>query len=169
MRLIEALKKIKDLERKHDDIVEKIKMNSAISSIETPTYPDQKKQVSEWLQMSGDLITEILRLRIAIQTTNLKTSVTVELGGKRVKKTIAEWIHRRRDLANSNDEAWSALSDRKIKEGAATGPGGQDMMIKIVRFYDPVKRDTMRELYRSEPGTIDSALEVANATTTLVE
>jgi len=169
MRLIEALKKIKDLERKHDDIVKKIALNSAISSIETPTYDGQTKHVTEWLQSCEDIVAEILRLRIAVQTTNLATKVTVELGGKRIKKSIAEWIHRRRDLAMQSCEAWEALTDRKIKEGAATGPGGQDMMIKIVRFYDPVKRDKMRELYRSEPDAVDAALEVANATTTLIE
>ena len=40
---------------------------------------------------------EIARLRVAITRTNLATSVTIELGGKPVTKTLAEWIQRRGD------------------------------------------------------------------------
>ena len=100
MKIIEALKKIKDLQRKAEDLASKIGQYSAYLNYETPMYPDQKKQVSEWLQSHDDILKEILRLRLAIQKTNLETDVTIELGGKTVIHSIAGWIHRRRDLAS---------------------------------------------------------------------
>lgn len=169
MKVIEAMKQIKDLQRKVDDLTGKVKANAAISSMQTPTYADQKRQVSEWLQSISDLLKEILRLRIAIQRTNLATQVEIELGGKTVKKTVAEWIHRRRDLATQECEAWMVLSDRGIQEGTARTPAGDAIEVKILRFYDPAERDNKIELFRSEPMKIDSTLEVVNAITDLIE
>jgi hypothetical protein len=170
MKLIEALKQIKNLERKAEDLLQKVKVNCAISSLDTPLYPDQKKQISQWMQAYSDILKEILRLRIAIQKTNLETSVVIEFGtGVTVKKSIAEWIHRRRDLAKDESKIWSVLSDRGIQEGLVKSPGGQEMELKIVRYYDPEERDKMRELFDSEPMLIDSRLEVVNAITDLIE
>lgn len=168
MKLIEALKQIKDLSRKHDDIVAKIRTHAAISSIETKVYPDQQARVTEWLQSQSDILKEILRLRLAIQATNLATMVEIELGGFAVNQSIAAWIHRRRDLANEEREAWEALTDCNIKEGTAQGPSGAEILIKIVRFYDPARRDAMRERFRAEPSKIDATLEVVNAVTDLI-
>src|SRR5689334_161771 len=99
MKLIQAMKQLKDLGIKATDLRAKIAQFSADLSFETPMYPDQKAQISEWLQAHSDVLKEILRLRVAIQKTNINTPVTIELGGKQVVKSIAEWIHRRRDLA----------------------------------------------------------------------
>ena len=97
MKIIEALKKTKDLQRKAEDIRTLIKNHSARSSLESDKYPEQEKKIHGWLQSHSDILREILRLRIAIQRTNLNTSVSIELGDKTVTKSIAEWIHRRRD------------------------------------------------------------------------
>ena len=169
MKLIEALKKIQDLQRKAEDIRQKIQAHSAHLNYETPVYPDQKKQVSEWLQMHSGVLKEILRLRIAIQRTNLETNVTIELGGKNVTKTIAEWIHRRRDLAQMEQAGWAMLTDRNLKEGIMRESTGAEKEIKIIRYYDPEERDRNLELYVSEPGLIDARLEVVNAVTDLIE
>ena len=73
MKIIEGLKKIKDLQKKADDLLDKVKRHSAYLNYETPVYKDQKTQVNEWIQSYGDILKEILRLRIAIQKTNLDT------------------------------------------------------------------------------------------------
>ncbi len=169
MKLIEGLKKIKTLQKKAEELVGLVRLHSAIASIETETYPNQTKQVSEWVQAHSDIIKEVLRLRTAIQRTNLATEVMVELDGKAVKKSIAEWIHRRRDLAKLEFQMWNSLTDRNIKEGVGTGPAGDKMEIRIRRFYDPVERDKKRDLYGNEPMEIDAKLEIANATTDLIE
>src|ERR1700688_3580412 len=99
MKLIQAMKKIKDLATKAEDLRKKVTNHSADLTIETPQYPDQRRQVAEWVQAHGDILKEILHLRFCIQKTNIATPVSIELGGKHVTKSIAEWIHRRRDLA----------------------------------------------------------------------
>ena len=147
MKIIEALKKVKDLQRKAEDLRQLVKNHCAISSLETQKYPNQTKQVTEWIQAHGDVLKEILRLRIAIQATNLNTPVNIELGGKGVSKSIAQWIHRRRDLATAELAMWSILGDRGIQEGMAKGPSGDSVEIKIQRFYDPGERDQKKEFY----------------------
>jgi len=169
MKIIEGLKQIKDLKRKAEDLRGKVKNFCAISSLETPTYPDQKKQVSEWIQAHFDILKEISNLKIRISNTNLNVEVTIELGGKQVTKTIAEWVIRRRELAKEDLAMWSMLTDRGIKEGMVNGPGGASIKVELVRYYDPTERDNAKELYSSEPSIIDGRLEVVNAITDLFE
>lgn len=168
MKLIEALKQTKDLVRKADDIKRLVKDHCATSTLETAKYTDQAKQVSEWMQAYGDILKEILRLRIAIQKTNLETDVAIEIDGKNITKSIAAWIHRRRDLANSELQIWQILSDRGIHEGIAKGPTGDPVDIKINRFYNPAEKVRKMEVYASEPSIIDGRLEVVNAITDLL-
>lgn len=170
MKLIQAMKKLKDLAIKAEDLRKKVGANCADLSIETPQYADQRRQVSEWIQAHGDILKEILSLRLNIQRTNIMTSVTIELGGKQVSKTIAEWIHRRRDLAKIEMEMWGKLTDRNLKEqNVQTSPGGPVTEVRVRRYFDPAERDAKVELYRCEPSVIDSTLEVVNAVTDLIE
>ena len=169
MKIIEALKQIKDLMRKAEDLRNKVSQHSAHMNFETPVYADQKGQVGQWIQAHTDILKEILRLRVAIQKTNIMSSVTIELDGKQVTKTIAEWIHRRRDLANLDRDMWKKLTDRGLKEGLGTNSMQQPVEVKIVRCYDPRERDNRIMAFESEPSTIDAKLEIVNATTDLIE
>lgn len=170
MKLIEAMKKIKDLQRKAEDLRGKVKLNAAHLSYEAPTYGDKQREIVKgWIQALMDISKEIIRLRVAIQRTNLATMVSIELGGKHVSKSIAEWIHRRRDLAKLDESSWQCLNDKNLKEGRGQNSMGETVDIKIVRYYDPVERDAQLELYRSEPAIIDATLEVTNAVTDLIE
>lgn len=170
MKIIEGMKKIKQLQLKISDLNTKISKYCAIQSIETPTYgSDQNKKIEEWLQSIHDSLKEILRLRIAIQKTNLATNVTIEMGGNSIVKSIAEWIHRRRDLAAIEKCSWDVLTDRNLKEGTITNSQSEKVDVKIVRFFNPSTRDEKIELYRNEPIIIDSTLEVINAVTDLIE
>lgn len=170
MKLIEAMKKIKDLQRKAEDIRGKVALHCAHLSHETPLYGEkQREQIREWIQAHTDIVQEILKLRVAIQRTNIATPVMIELGGKGVTKTIAEWIHRRRDLAKLDQDMWSRLGDRGLREGVAQDSQGQKFEVKITRNFDPVERDRMLEVYLSEPTTIDARLEIINAITDVVE
>lgn len=170
MKIIEALKKVKDLRRKADDLKEKIKTHCADLDCETPVYaPDQRAKVSEWLQAHGDLIKEILSLRVRIQRTNLDTPVTIEIGDVHVTKSIAEWIHRRKDLAKLEEDCWRSLTDRGLRESNTfqLTPTSPVQPVKRRLYFDPSLRDTKVNTYRSEPSQIDSTLEVINAVTTL--
>jgi len=169
MKIIEGLKEIKLLQKKAEDLREKIRDHSAILSTEKPVYENQKDIINGWLQSHHDILERILSLRIRIQDTNLKTPVTIELDGKAVTKSIAEWVHRRRDLALLENDAWRMLTDRNLREGIISQTDGQKIKIEIVRYFDPMQRDNMKNLYSSEPTMIDSKLEVINAITDLIE
>lgn len=169
MKIIEALKKVKDLQRKAEDLRSKIGKYCVHYNYETATYVSQRDKVTEWLQGHSDLVKEILKLRLAIQKTNILTSVSIEVGGKTVSHSIAGWIHRRRDLAKLEETAWAQLSDKGLKEGITRNSQQETVEVKIVRCYEPIVRDESLELYRQEPMLIDSTLEVINAITDLIE
>lgn len=169
MKIIEALKKIKDLNIKASDLRDKIGAHSADLNFETPLYPDQKATVDGWLQAHHDITKEILRLHTAVQKTNLATKVTMDLSDVNVTRTIAEWVLRRRLLAPMEMQAWAKLTDRNLREGYASQSSGAQVEIRIRRYYDPKQRDEKVALYKSEPHTIDSTLEVFNAVTDLIE
>lgn len=165
------MKKLKDLNIKAEDLRAKVGQHCADLSIESPLYgANQKVQVDSWLQSHSDLLKEILKLRIGIQRTNIATAVTITIDGKDVVKTIAEWIHRRRDLAKLEMDMWGKLGDKNLKEqNLQTVPNGPVTEVRIRRYFDPALRDAKIALYRSEPHVIDGVLEVVNATTDLLE
>jgi hypothetical protein len=169
MKIIEAMKKVKELEEKARDLREKIQKFCVYLSFETPTYENQKEKVEGWLQAHSDVVKEISRLRAAIQKTNVSTEVTIQLGEAAVTKTITEWIYRRAQGALLEKKAWSVLTDRDLKEGVVTNTSGEQVNVKLIRCYDPNERDKRKELYTSEPHIIDGRLEVINAITDLIE
>lgn len=169
MKLIQAMKQIKDLQVKAEDLRRKVRNYSADLSNETPAYENQKDQLNTWLQAHSDIVKNILDLRIRIQKTNLSTVVGIDIGGVAVTKTIAEWIHRRKDLATLEQTMWAGLTDKNLKEGIITLTNNEKQEVKLRRYYDPSMRDQKIELYRNEPFAIDSTLEVINATTDLLD
>ena len=169
MKIIEAMKQIKDLMRKAEDLRQRVHVSAADLDIENPKYENQKEKVAGWIQAHSDILKEILRLRYAIQKTNISTMVKVELGGVVVEKSIAEWIHRRRDLAKLDLDMWMRLSDRNLKDGQLTQSDGSKREVKVRRYYNPEERDEKSSMYKSEPLMIDARLEVVNATTDLIE
>ena len=169
MKIIEALKLTKSLLVKAQDLRAKIKASCADLDYETPMYPNQKAQVDAWLQAHYDIVKEIGRLKFLIQKTNLLVQVPIELDGKHVTKSIAEWVVRRRELATLEAQAWGVLSDRGLKEGTVMQSTGVPKEVRIRRYYDPTQRDTKLAALQAEPSQIDSTLEIINATTDIVE
>ena len=169
MKIIEAMKKVKDLLRKAEDLRKLVGTHCCDLSFETPVYDDQIGEVSKWIQAHSDILKEVIRLRVAIQRTNLYTDVIIELGGNHVTKKISEWIYRRRDMAKLELSAWTALTDKNLKEGQIQTTGGETKDVKIRRHYSPAQRDKMIDQLRTESSVIDGTLEVINAVTDLIE
>ena len=170
MKIIEAMKQTKYLRQKVDDLLGKIAGHCSDYEHMTAIYDNQKDQVSSWVQMAEDTVKEILRLRVAIQRTNIATEVSIQIGDKSVTKNIAEWIHRRRDLAKLNLDIWAALrSDEKHKFMAYKDASGEDQVSNLRLYYDPKQRDEKKDIFKQEPSLIDGALEVKNAVTDLIE
>lgn len=169
MKLIEGLKKIKYLEKKADDIKKLIALHCVDMDYESPVYPDQTKQVSEWIQSYSDMLKEMSNLHFRIQKTNIETKVTIELDGKAVQKSISEWIMRRRKLCQMEYGMYSSIGDKGLQEGQMRYTSGQSILAKVRRYYDPKARDIKMALLTSEPFEIDANLEIVNAVTDLVE
>ena len=163
------MKEIKRLEEKCDDLGLKVKTYCADMDFETPTYPDQKSQVSGWIQSVHDSYKECERLRLAIQKTNLETKVTIDMAGQKVEKSIAAWIMRRRVYAQREMNLWNCLTDKGLREGTIQTSTNEKKEVRIRRYYDPKVRDAKVAEYRDEPNMIDRNLEVVNAVTDLIE
>lgn len=170
MKIIEAMKRVKQNKEKIVDLQKQIGLFCANLNFETMTYgAETPNKIREWLQACDDTTQENIRLLVAIQRTNNVTPVTISLAEKSVTKTIAEWVWRRREYAKVDLQTWSMLTDRNLKEGMGNNSSGTPVEVKIVRHFDPVRRDKMVAMYKSEPHEIDAALEVVNAVTDLVE
>lgn len=172
MKLIEALKLVKDLKRKHSDLVAKIGKYCADRNIETPTYGtehEQREQIRQWIQSATDIVHEIEKLSVNIAITNFNTVVDIKIGDKTLKKSITAWILRRKELAVLESQIWRALSDKGLTDGITRTSSGETMEIKVRRYYDMKTRDRMIEELTEERSLIDSKLEVVNAVTDLME
>jgi len=171
MKIIEALKQLKDLERKADDLQKKVMDHTAIMDFEDPVYKDQHKKVRSWIDAFHGIQEEILRLHCAIQVTNLQTPVEIKISDAKAKtRTIAEWVIRRRKTAKREFNFWAHVNDRGLVTKPIVKKGQTEPEIaKVIRFYDPEERDTMVERLRAEDAAIDAALEIVNAKTDLIE
>ncbi len=182
MKIIEAMKRIKHLQVKCADLREKLAKHGADFDFENPTYGSvdkQNQQIGEWIQSHNDTLREIMQLRVSIQRTNLATPVTIELGGKPVTKSIAEWIHRRGDakkrsgLVYQEIDLWEGFAKsevaRRLQDGNMQTSAGTVSPVKVRRYYDVKERDEALALLKAEPTIIDGQLEVVNATTDLIE
>ena len=169
MKIIEAMKRVKLNKEKIADLQVKIGQYCANLNFETPMYgAETGSKITEWLQSCSDLTQENVRLLTAIARTNLATSVTIEIGGVMVTKSIAEWVWRRREYAKLDEATWSKLTDRGLREGSGTNSQGAQVEVKIVRHFSPELRDSRLAAFKSEPGLIDASLEVVNAVTDLL-
>lgn len=172
MKIIEGMKEVKRLDEKIIDLTQKLEKYSMDMDFETPTYKtveEQKAQITSWLQSVHDSTKESLALRIRIQKTNLAIMVPIELGGKAVIHSIAEWIIRRRALAALEHNAWKSMGTKTLRTGITQNTAGEKVEIKARYYFDPVERDKKTEEFRSEPSIIDRTLEVVNATTDLLD
>ena len=167
MKIIEAMKKVKANRKKISDLQGKIGENCAHLSHETSPYPDPKSKVAEWVQSCIDLSQECVVLLTAITRTNMDTVVSIDIGGKSVHKTIAEWIWRRREFAGIDHRTYKMLGDRGLQEGTMNSSTGEHTKVTIVRNYNAEGRDMMLAMYSEEASLIDSTLEVVNAVTDL--
>jgi len=171
MKIIEALKKFKNMEIKLTDLRSKVKNNVAMMDYQTSPYQDPKKQLQSWIDCYTDTLEEFSRLQIAINKTNLVTDVSIELRpGKPVKKSCAEWILRRRKLNHIELNLWNQVNDNlkdiPVKDESQEG---KIRIARVVRFYDVEARDEKLIELNEECINIDAALEMVNAVTDLIE
>lgn len=166
MMLIEAMKKLRIIEKKMAHNSEDITKYSSMVSTEK-TYFDseatQRREVVHRVQSNTDLMKEYLALKRKIEYTNLVTYVRME------DKTysISELLVIKRRLAQFMINTYQAMNDnagnarlRHASSTATTPP-------HVVRLYDETVRNTGLRGWQDLYHEIDSRLEVVNATTEL--
>lgn len=172
MKLIEALKNLKTIEKRIDKNCVQIGEYAAYVSVEGPTFETEERQRQEvvsLIQANADLAKEFLRLKTAIEFTNLNTKVTI---GAR-ENTISELITIRRTSGAFVTKTHSALTGKvalaKLQQ-VYQKQGGINPAdpAKIISLYSEAdKNKTLRD-WEEFYSAIDGKLEVVNAETELM-
>lgn len=167
MTIIEALKKLKLLEKKMESNISNITKYSSIQDNEIPSFwtiADQTTEVASFVQSNIDLAMEYSRLKQAIDRTNIE--VVVDFGNE--KYSIAHLILLKRKLGNTLERTYRALNDSsansRIRSKKADGTESQ-----VVRLYDEKAKNESLNGIQTMISEIDSRLEVINATTSLYQ
>ncbi len=170
MKIVEGLKKVK-MNRKRIDQLH-LKVHELFAHMETDEkphgYDNPKATLEGWVQTIHDLQKDNATILAAVQRTNLETEVTVEVvEGKPVTKTIHDWLYRRREGVDFDYRTFYNMRTN-LKPITERNDAGDLKVINVVYNFPVEKRDELLATYSEEKVKIDSALEIANATTDLV-
>lgn len=173
MKIIEALKNLKTIQKRIEKNCLQIKEYCAYVSTETPPFETLEKQTSEvnsLVQANMDLEKEYLRLKKAIELTNLNVTVTI---GERTY-TITELISIKRVVSKLHLATYQSLNPamaiaklqqvfaRNVQVDASNPPK------IVVTFKEEERNKSIRE-WEEFVEKIDGKLEVVNAETDLQE
>ena len=168
MTLIEAMKELKVIEKKMARNTDEISKYAAQQEIQKPIFETEKAQreeVEKRVQANEDLAFRYMDLKERIEKTNVATKLPF---GSRML-SISALLVLRRKLGSAIVGTYRAMDDSHIRgvlrgHGISSGPE-----VKIVRFYDEkMKMEKLGE-WHDLLEAIDGRLEVANATTELLE
>jgi hypothetical protein len=167
MKLIEAMKKIKVIEKRIVDQTAKITEYAAKPSNEKPVFETeekQKKEVKSLLQSNEDLLNDLLTLKTQVEYTNLVTKI--EIDGKNF--SISEMLVLKRKGAQLMKKTYEALNTTML-EHKIRNYSNQSKDISLDRFYSEDEKNINLSKWQSIYDNIDSRLEVVNATIDLIE
>jgi hypothetical protein len=169
MKVIEALKNLKTIQKRMEKNCQEITQYCAYVSTETPAFETEDKQrgeVQSRIQANLDLEEEYLRLKRAIEATNLAVKVTI---GTRTF-TITELISIKRVLGKFHTATYSALNPnavmQRLNEVFRKGIDGTNPAKVIVLYKEEDKNRNLRD-WEDFMSQIDGKLEVLNAETEL--
>ncbi len=171
MKLIEALKNLKTIEKRIQKGCEQISEYFAYVSVETPHFETQEKQteqVHSLIQGNLDLAKEYLKLKSAIEHTNLTTKVTI---GHRTH-TINELITLRRVSGKFTLMTYGAINPNGAKtrlQQFYNKSGGVNPIepARIIVCYKEEDKNKHQQEWTDFLAQIDGKLEVVNAETEL--
>lgn len=168
MKIIEVLKELPLIDKKVDANVRLLAgyssdLDICNNTFTVGTFDQQQAHVVGLVQSNRDLIAHKQDLKNRLALTN--ATVKVDIDG--VKKTITQWLEFRNHGIELLRQTISALND-----GAGSSKAQKGINIergdKLVRFFDPVKRDSELAQLMEIKAKIDSTLEIVNATTDLI-
>ncbi|KKL89595.1 hypothetical protein LCGC14_1913140 [marine sediment metagenome] len=129
MKSIEAMKRLRVIEKRIGGNSSSITLYSSSVSTEKPLYEtesNQRAEVASLIQSNKDLLTEYLGLKRKIEETNLRT--IVEIGG--IEYAISDLLIIKRKMANLMVRTYRALNEEqgdKRKISAGMGQDGQSV------------------------------------------
>lgn len=169
MKIIEALKELKLIEKKMESNIRNINQYASAVSTERPFFGDeesQKKEVSSLVQSNEDLVTRYLELKRKIEMTNLL--VTAEFEGK--KYALSDLLTLQRRLGEYRMRTYNALNTNYADTRIKVAPPELDgKKAQVIRLYDERKKNESLASIMDLQSNISARLEVINATTDITE
>jgi hypothetical protein len=169
MKIVEAMKELKLIEKKISRNVDSVQKYSAQLSNERPYFntPEaQSKEIQSLVQANQDFINNYLELKGKVERTNLE--IKVEMDGR--EYTLSELLVLKRKLANLMASTYEAMNDNSAKKSERLMMSrGSEKEVRVERFYDEKEKMSGLRKWQDFVDNIDSRLEVINATTDIVE
>lgn len=173
MKLIEAMKRIKVIEKQIASNSGRISEYAAIVSTERPAFGTedaQRKEIRGLIQSSEDLLLEYLRLKSAVLKTNLVTTVAIQ--GRNY--SVADLLVLRRGGAKLMKQTYASLSTQNADHrlglvGRASVAQTGEKSPHVERMYDEKEKHAGIQKWQDLEDEIEMRLETINAVTDLVE
>lgn len=168
MKIIEGMKRLRVIEKRMEQQQNLITEYASKLTTEMPRFQskdEQAAQVASLVQSNADLFDEYLRIKRAIEYTNL--NVTVEMQGRTY--TISDLLVIKRKMGSRMVKTYQALNDSTAQYRHKHTPKyeGESPRVEIL-YSEKDKLDNIRK-WQDLTSMIDSRLEVINATTDLME
>lgn len=166
MKIIEAMKKLRLIEKRLADNATRIQLYSSGISTEIPhfeTVEAQKAEVQKLIQENVDLVNTYMELKRQIDYTNIATRVSY--GGKIYALSDLLWLKRK--LGNALQNTFNALNEQQANTRMRTAHPIAGTPIQILRFYDEKKKHEHLAKIQTMMSELDGRLEVVNSTTEL--
>lgn len=172
MKIVEALKRLRVIEKKFEKNKMEISEYSSMPNVEKPifeTEAKQKKEVESRIQSNLDLSKEYMKLKKDIEYTNLVTKIKLQ----DQEWSISDLLVLQRKLAKEIINTYNSLNDtnaqRKIDKFYRYNAPHDNKTVVPTRFYDEKDKNEQIRYWSDLYNEISSRLEVVNATTDLVE
>lgn len=168
MKIIEALKELRLIDKKIDRNHTNIEKYSSMVSTELPafnTLEEQRLKVASMVQETRDFVYRKIELKARIAYTNLMTYVTI--GGR--KWSLQNLLDFQRGSLSSIRGAYESLSDHAGQVRLRNAVSLEGRVPQVVRLYDENSKLTELDFWDTLKEDISARLEVINAVTDLLE
>lgn len=169
MKIIEAMKTLRLIEKKMEGNMQDIERYASMVSTERPYFKDEKEQkeeVERRVQANNDLLKNYLDLKQKIELTNLRVMVAIH----GVHYSISALLTLQRKQAQNMEKTFRAMNDSQGQSRLRNSTVSQDGKAPYVaRFYDERKKNEGLRFWQDLSHEISARLEIVNATTDLVD
>ena len=168
MKMIEALRELRLLEKKMSRNQEYIERYSSMVSTQVPSFnsiDEQREKVRSLLQENIDYAMNRIHLKEQVNYTNLMTQVV--LGGK--SWSLQNLLDFHRGIAGDIRDTYDSLTDRSGQNQLRSAPTVEGRSPQVIRLYDENMKLTELDRWDTFKEEIGTRLEVINAVTELLE